>query len=49
MGYGVAWLVGEHPWWSRYELEAALGATTFDKQASAGLGAYTERLRESVT
>ena len=45
----LAWPFQEHPWWSRYELEAVLSATTFNKQAGTGLGAHTEHLRKSVT
>ena len=48
---GASWhgAVGEHPWWSRYERQAALSATTFSKQTRSGLYTRTEHLRESVT
>ena len=44
-----ACLVVTHPWWIRYELKAALSATTFNKHARSRLDIRTEHLRESVT
>ena len=45
----MAWPDKEHPWWSRYQLETILSATTFKQQASKLLRAHTEQLQKSVT
>ena len=45
----MAWPYEEHPWWTRYEPEVDVSATTFNKQTKALLQAHTEHLRESVT
>ena len=44
----MAWPDKEHPWWSRYQLETILSATTFKQQASKLLRAHTEQLQKNM-